>query len=277
MLVANETGTSPGFPGPFMLHTKESTEDFYYFGSTLKEQNREIENILFIGTDHQKSIEIGLSAQFPIAKFLSCVKHVQDNVTCKMAALNITGEAKIEILADIFGDRKSKQKGLIDRESDEEFDAKLLPLKKSWNKAEKSSSLCEKPEFFTYFLVHISTDMKTKMMLPIRRSAGLGDKFYFNNCKESINGSLKKEIEKQKLCANPGSPSKCSYVEFINIMPKFVDKYRRNVHRAVKRDGPYRLAPEFQHLEVSEETWKELSSSERVTKIALVDKAGANS
>ncbi len=79
MLVANETGTSPAFPGPFMLHTKESTEDFYYFGSTLKEQNREVENILSIGTDRQKSIEIGLCAQFPIAKFLSCVKHVQGN------------------------------------------------------------------------------------------------------------------------------------------------------------------------------------------------------
>ncbi len=63
MLVANETGTSPAFPGPFISHMKESTKDFYYFGSTLKEQNREVENNR-LRTDSQKSIETGLSAQF---------------------------------------------------------------------------------------------------------------------------------------------------------------------------------------------------------------------
>ncbi|CAB4043364.1 Hypothetical predicted protein, partial [Paramuricea clavata] len=42
MLVTRETGTSPTFPGPMMMHTKESSEDFHYFGSTLKEQNHEV-------------------------------------------------------------------------------------------------------------------------------------------------------------------------------------------------------------------------------------------
>ena len=34
----------------------------------------------------------------------------------KMAAINITGEGKSQILADIFGDKRSKEKGLIDCE-----------------------------------------------------------------------------------------------------------------------------------------------------------------
>ena len=199
---------------------------------------------------------------------------MQGNIARKMAALNITGQAKSDILADIFGDRKWNQRGLID--SEEEFDAKVFSLKKSWDKAEKNCSRCDQPEFFTYFLVHISSDMKSKMLLPIRRASGLGDKFYFNNSTESINGSLKKEIEKQKLRANPGDPSKCSYTEFIEIAQQFVDKYQRNVHRAVKGDGPYRLAPEFQHLEIDEDTWRDLSPAEKIAKIAMVDKAGAN-
>ena len=114
--------------------------------------------------------------------------------------------------------------------------------------------------------------MKSKMLLPIRRSAGLEDEYFYNNFSES----MKKEIEKQKLLDNPGNPSKCSYVEFIEITQKFVDKYQRNLHRALKGDGPYRLAPEFKHLEVSEEIWKGLSPAEKVAKISLVDKAGAN-
>ena len=43
-----------------------------------------------------------------------------------MAVINVTGEAKLQILADIFGDRRSKEKGLIDCEPSDEFDTKLL-------------------------------------------------------------------------------------------------------------------------------------------------------
>ena len=249
MLVTNATGSSPTFPGPFMIHTKETAEDFHYFASTLKQQNHEVENILFIGTDRQKSIENGLSAQFEIAQFLSCTKHVQDNITRKLTALNITGEAKSAILADVFGDRRSKQKGLIDCASGKEFDAKLFSLKKKWDDAERNTARCDQPEFFTYFIINISSDMKSKMLLPIRRSARLGDKYFYNNFSESMNGSLKKEIEKQKRLDNPRNPSKCSYVEFIEITQKFVNKYQRNLHRALKGDGPYRWL-------LSSNTWK---------------------
>ena len=88
------------------------------------------------------------------------------------------------------------------------------------------------------------------MLLPIRRSARLGDKFYYNNCPESMN-SIMKEVKRQKQDQNPGKTSKCSYSEFIDIANTFVNKYQRNVHRAVKGDGLYMLAPEFKHLEVS--------------------------
>ena len=276
MLVDRETGSNPTFPGPLMIHTNEAADDFHYFASTLKEQRREVDNILFIGSDRQKAIENGLSAQLPIAHFLSCTKHVHDNIMRKMAVINITGEAKSQILADIFGDRRSKEKGLIDCESSDEFDAKLLSLKEQWDEAEKESSHCEQPLFYSYFLQHIASDMKAKMLLSVRRSAGLGDNLYYNNGPESINSSLKKEIAKQKQQLSPGKPSKCSYGEFVDIAENFVGKYRRNVHRAVKGDGPYQLAPKFSHLEVTEEVWRGLSAKERVARIASVDQAGAS-
>lgn len=276
MLVDRETGANPTFPGPFMIHTSETADDFHYFASTLKELRREVDNILFVGSDRQRAIENGLSAQLPIAHSLSCTKHVQDNIARKMSLINITGEAKSQILADIFGDRRSHEKGLIDSESSDEFDAKLLSLKEKWDEAESKSSHCEEPQFYSYFLQHISSDMKAKMLVSIRRSAGLGDNFYYNNGSESINSSLKKEIDKQKQHSSPGKPSKCSYGEFIDIAGNFVGKYRRNVHRAVKGDGPYQLASEFSELEVTEEIWRGLSPRERVTKIYAIDQAGAN-
>ena len=271
-----ETGSHPTFPGPLMIHTNETSEDFHYFASTLKELNREIENILFVGSDRQKSIENGLASQLPIAHFLSCTKHILDNITRKMALIKVTGEAKSQILADIFGDRRAHQKGLIDSESNEEFDAKLFSLKESWDDAEKQSSRCGESQFYPYFLQHIASDMKSKMLVPIRRSAGLGDNVYYNNSPESINSRLKKEIDRQKQHSSPGKPSKCTYGEFIDIAEGFICKYRRNVHRAVKGDGPYGLAPEFKHLEVTEEEWRGVSPKKRVAKISSVDRPGAS-
>ena len=96
--------------------------------------------------------------------------------------------------------------------------------------------------------------MKAKMLLPFRRSTGLGDKFYYNNCPDSMNSILKEVVQRQKQDQNPGKTSKCSYSEFIDIANTFVNKYRRNVHSEVKGDGLYMLAPEFKDLEVSHET-----------------------
>lgn len=77
---------------------------------------------------------------------------------------------------------------------------------------------------------------KEKMLLPVRRLAGLEDNFYYNNCPESMNGCMKKEIDHQKKSASPGKSSKGSYAEFSDISENFVGKYRRNVHRAIVGD-----------------------------------------
>ena len=41
MVIDKDTGCHPTFPGPFMVHTNESADDFHYFASTLKERNRD--------------------------------------------------------------------------------------------------------------------------------------------------------------------------------------------------------------------------------------------
>lgn len=59
-----------------------------------------------------------------------------------MAVINVTGEAKLQILADIFGDRRSKEKGLIDCEPSDEFAAKLLFLRGNGMKWKRVFTLC---------------------------------------------------------------------------------------------------------------------------------------
>ena len=89
----------------------------------MKGLNREIDNILFVGCDRQKSIVNGMSRELPIAQFLACTKHVQDNIKRKMSSLFIPEEVQKEYLLDIFGDRSNK--GLIDSDSASDIE-KLL-------------------------------------------------------------------------------------------------------------------------------------------------------
>ena len=151
MLVDRETGSNPTFPGPFMIHTSETSSTFHYFTSTLKELNDEVGNILFVGSDRQRAIEIGLSGQFLIAKFLSCKRHVEDNIKRKMAVLNIDDKTKMDIRADIFGERCTREIGLIDFQTNEEFYVKVQALKSKWDDAEKKCTNRDEAEFHTYF------------------------------------------------------------------------------------------------------------------------------
>lgn len=69
MLHDKDSGTHPNFPGPMMIHTDEGASACYYFVSTLKGLNRDIENILFVRCDILKAIVKGLSRVLLIAQF----------------------------------------------------------------------------------------------------------------------------------------------------------------------------------------------------------------
>ena len=71
-----------------------------------------------------------------------------------------------------------------------------MSFKWSWDARELKASRRETEQFYSYFLTNIASEMKGKMQLPIRRSAGLDDNFFYN-CPESINSCIKKEIDQQ--------------------------------------------------------------------------------
>ena len=116
-MIDKSTGKHLTFPGPMTIHTDEKQATFHYFASTLRENNSDIENIRFVGSDRQHSMENGFGPQMSIAQFLACKKHVEDNVKMKLAALGILN--KSDFLVDIFGDNTSR--GLVDSESNEDF------------------------------------------------------------------------------------------------------------------------------------------------------------
>ena len=161
-----DTGKRASLPGPAMFHVCERKEDFVYFAQTLVQQNEKFENVNFVGADCSAALK-GFLQPLKGAVLVPCTKHVRDNTEIQLNSLRIEDEEKRNIISDIFGDPVNCKKGLTDSESVSDFHEKLEILRDKWCSVEKGS------EFFNYFHIHISNDMKVGMLSPVRKQIGL--------------------------------------------------------------------------------------------------------
>ena len=201
-LTDRKTGQHPSLPGPALLHVKENTGQFTYFTQSLQEINSRVSDILIIGSDRFKGFANGFKTLCHILRSIVCKKHTENDIQRKMTALGIGPQARGEYLKDIFGDHKQNMAGLIDASSAEDFDTKLHSLTSVWEKREKEARGTSQPEFSRYFATYLAEEMKEKMILPVRREAGLGDEFFYDNAVESINRKFKTKIREQKTSTN---------------------------------------------------------------------------
>ena len=199
-VVNRNTGKHANLPGPAMFHTTKSSRDCLYFIHSLLEANYALERLTFLGADRDKAQS---SFLIPLkgCTFLPCKKHVEDDITRKIADLRLTS-IKNEILEDIFGNEVKKEKGIINSESTDEFMAKVESVSSKWEELEEH--LGKEPKFAAYFQRHIANDMKNGMLLPVRRRAGLRDDFFYNNVQESNNAVFKNKVKEQKVVEGTG-------------------------------------------------------------------------
>ena len=261
-LLNKKTGKSANLPGPAMLHASKTGNDYLYFIHTLLECNYELERINFVGGDRDKA-QSSFLKPLKGCTFLPCKKHVEDDIVRKIADLGLTSVRK-EILEDIFGNDFNKEKGIIDSESPEEFVAKVESISSKWDKLEEDIT-GKDPKFSQYFQRYIEDDMKNGMLLPIRRSAGLKDSFFYNNAQESSNSALKSKVKETKVVEGIGyRPNlKCSWPEAVIVYRDSVLQAQRDVQRAVLGKGPYTLNAQHQHLSLSDSKWSSMTRDER--------------
>ena len=183
LLEDRRTGKPPLLLGPTLIHTRKNSDTFNYFGATLAGLDNETKNIRFVGSDREDAVEKGMSPYLPLATWLACKRHVEDDCKRKLNSLGISSENCTAFLQDIFGSDASREKGLIDADGVEDFDAKLDSLQEVWNSREKKArevalSDLSEAEFHRYFVAHVSQDMKKKMISPVTKRAGLGESFF---------------------------------------------------------------------------------------------------
>jgi hypothetical protein len=92
----------------------------------LLEIDERLEDVLFVGGDQDKAQQ-GFIKPLKHCTFLPCKKHVEDNISQKLMSLGLS-EIKNEVMKDIFGNEKNKEKGIVDSTSDDEFLAKVISV-----------------------------------------------------------------------------------------------------------------------------------------------------
>ena len=143
-----------------------------------------------------------------------------------------------------------------------------------WDGLELSCGQSIMPQFAKYFKKNIEKDMREGMILGKRRSAGLGEDFFYNS-QQSINYRFKNKIREHKATSETsGKPAKkCTFSEAMNIYKKMLQTYQRNAERALIGIGPYILAPNYENFYVQINQWILLSSEAKNRQINLFNKA----
>ena len=265
-------------PEPALFHLGQDEKQFSYFIFTLRELESDLKNILVVGSDRHKALINGLMKGLPYANFIICKRHIERHIEMKLHELGITGSLAKEILYDVFGKDNAIEKGLVDCDTVDEFDLTLTCLGPKWGEieseaAQKMGKEVTQFKFFEYFKSFIADDIHHKMLRPVRQKAGFGDNFFYDNNAENLNGKIKlrfKQVLQEENKA--GKPNKkASWCDGVRIYKMILDEHRRNVHRAIIDCGPYKLAPEYQHLKVVGNEWVRLSPAARLRRIKQID------
>ena len=65
------------------------------------------------------------------------------------------GAMKDEMVKDIFGSDRNKEKGIVDCSSQDEFVAKVIAVSDKWDDFERSIHPAKEPKFSDYFRAHM--------------------------------------------------------------------------------------------------------------------------
>ena len=250
------TKKNPVMLGPMLVHQNKTFESYHFLASSMVGLCPRLSSLMAFGSDGEKALGDAFSLQFRDASHLLCSLHVKERIKMKLRDLGITGEYIKLFLNDIFGLQQGSHLicGLVDSDSSEEFDEQLSNLADTWNEREMTAVTKSVPEFHTWFIKYQVSNMKSKMLKPLRKRIGLGDPPvpYTNNANESENAKIKSKVNYKK--------SELSV--FCQKMKELVDEQTRNIERAFTMDsGPFVVSPGYVDVKENPQKWVKQSKA----------------
>lgn len=266
LLVNHRTGEHPSMIGPLLVHYKKSKSSFNVLVDAMIDKQPEIKNLHVLGTDGESELAKPFKQHCPSLIHLLCFNHVRRNIKEKLSSMKIPKPVAKMFLNDIFGEQSGNvfEHGLVDSESEANFDRKVAQLKSIWHtRASPFTRQDNSLDFHEWFVKYQVQRIKKNMLKPVRVSAGLGSpnpKPFYTNAVESMNRLLSDETDHKP----QSMPEFCEKAKSIAL------RQQRDVERAIVGLGPYRLHPKIKDMQIDEETWIGLSELERSNYIEMV-------
>ena len=191
--------------GPLFVHQSKSYSTYHFFASSLLGIAPRLVGVLAFGTDGEEALAKAFKQQLQFAVHLRCFRHMKQDIQRKMTTdMGFPNDIVSEVLADIFGNKDGPAfyEGLVDCNSEDEFDSKLIMLEGRWGGFENLR--CKIPDsqiaFYTWFKKYHAEEIKSTMLRPVRVAAGLGDppSEFCTNDSEAINSSIKQFLHFKK-------------------------------------------------------------------------------
>ena len=175
-LIDRQTKNPPVLLGPMIVHQKKSKESYYFLASGIVGLCSQLNSLVAFGTDGEIALGEAFHAQFPNAKHLLCFIHVRNRIKMKLQDLGILTDMAKGFVTDIFGQQLGTHKfcGLVDCESPEQFNLELQQLEEVWNSKEMYARSSTEAHFHSWFTKYQASNMKQKMLKPLRTPVGLG-------------------------------------------------------------------------------------------------------
>lgn len=263
-VIDRESLKNPWFPGPFLIHRNQSTQEFSYFWQAVKRGNPALSNLLVLGTDEDEALSAGILQETKGTTIhLLGKEHVQANVDKKLQSLNFPSIQKKIIMSDIFGGSTCKEEdSLYGSESVQSYNRKLLQLKSKWLQIEKEHT-SNRPanQFVEYFEAHKEKQIRDKMIKGVRKQASI-DGTYGQNPIEWQNFLAKDEISAH-VRSEGRSHRNASLSESLDALKARSIRLYSNVVKALYDDGPYVLSPAYNMFRKTYAEWQSMSKDDR--------------
>ena len=104
-VVTRREGHHPIMIGPLLLSQTKSLETYHYFFGKLIGLNKNLRNVLAIGTDGEEALIEGMKNNMNYAIHLWCFGHFRDNCKTKLKQSNVPEAVQKTFLQEIFGKR----------------------------------------------------------------------------------------------------------------------------------------------------------------------------
>ena len=128
LVTDTRTGQSPIMLGPLFVHQYST---YHFFASSLLEIVPRLVRVLAFGTNGEEALVKAFKQQLQLAVHLRCFCHMRQDIQRKMTTdMGFPNDIISELLADIFGNKDGPTfyEGLVDCNSEDEFDSKLIML-----------------------------------------------------------------------------------------------------------------------------------------------------